>query len=205
MSERIRVLVVDDHPVVREGLAAIISTQSDLRLIGEAANADEAEAMRTLPQASVTALRESGLFALMLPTELGGAEADPMTQIEVIEAVSFIDPSTGWSYAIGASALSFCALLPDEAIARMFADGRTPTFAGAIMPGRAEPVAGGYRVTGRWSWGSGIRHAEWVGVHVLVEQQGGGPPTSLLAMLPAVDVESRYGMWPDSRDGSCDR
>ncbi len=171
-----------------------------------AANADEAEAMRTLPQASVTALRESGLFALMLPTELGGAETDPMTQLEVFEAVSFIDPSTGWSYAIGASALSFSAYLPNDAIERMFAGGRTPIFAGALMPGRAVPVDGGYRVTGRWSWGSGIRHAEWVGAHVLVEQQGGGPPTSRIALLPTADVEID-DMWHVAGlkgTGSCD-
>src|SRR5215468_10543283 len=86
-----------------------------------AANADEAEALRTLPEASVTALRESGLLVLMQPTVLGGAEADPMTQVEVMEAVSYIDPSTGWSFAIGASGLGFCAFLPDEAIERMFA------------------------------------------------------------------------------------
>ena len=41
-SEPVRVLVVDDHPVVREGLAAIIGTQSDMVVVGQAANADEA-------------------------------------------------------------------------------------------------------------------------------------------------------------------
>src|SRR5262245_58008150 len=169
----------DRHEQRRVFLAAVDSIRDIL-----AANADEAEAMRTLPHASVTALRESGLFALMLPTELGGAETDPMTQLEVFEAVAGIDPSTGWSYAIGASALSFSAYLPTEAIERMFAGGRTPIIAGAIMPGRAVAVEGGYRITGRWSWGSGIRHADWVGMHVLVEQPGGSPPTSLLAMLP---------------------
>jgi len=111
----------DRHEQRRVFLAAVDSIRDIL-----AANADEAEAMRTLPPASVTALRESGLFALMLPTELGGAETDPMTQLEVFEAVSFIDPATGWSYAIGASALSFSAYLPNAAIARMFAGGRTP-------------------------------------------------------------------------------
>jgi alkylation response protein AidB-like acyl-CoA dehydrogenase len=143
----------------------------------------------------------------MLPAELGGAEADPMTQLDVFEAVSYIDPSTGWSYAIGASALSFCAYVPNEAVARMFAGGRAPTVAGAIMPGRATPEAGGYRVTGRWSWGSGVRHAEWVAVHVLVEQQeGGGPPVSLIAMLPAADIEI-HDMWQVAGlkgTGSCD-
>ena len=171
-----------------------------------AAGADEAESIRTLPQSSVNALRESGLFTLKLPAVLGGAEADPVTQVEVIEAVSYIDPSTGWSLMIGAGGLSFCAFLPDEAIEQMFQGGRIPTLAGAIMPGRAVPVDGGYRVTGRWSWASGIRHAEWVVAHVLVERQGGGPPESRLAMLPAADVEI-HDTWHVAGlkgTGSCD-
>jgi alkylation response protein AidB-like acyl-CoA dehydrogenase len=171
-----------------------------------AANADEAETLRTLPQASVAALRDSGLFRLKLPTELGGAEADPVTQIDVIEAVSYIDPATGWSFFIGTGALSLCAFYPDEAIQRMFADGRVPTMAGAIMPGRAVPVDGGYQVTGRWSWASGVRHAEWVSAHILVDNGEGRPPTSLNAALPATDIEI-HDTWHVAGlkgTGSCD-
>ena len=52
------------------------------------AGADQSEEEGTLPQDSVDALYESGLFGLKLPAELGGAEADPVTQLEVIEALS---------------------------------------------------------------------------------------------------------------------
>lgn len=171
------------------------------------AEANEAEVGRTLSEASVVALRESGLFALMLPAVLGGAEADPVTQVEVMEAVSAIDPSTGWSFAIGAGALGFCAaFLPDTAIERMFHNGRIPTLAGVIMPGRAVAVDGGYRVTGRWAWASGIRHAEWVNAHVLVERQGGSPPESRQIVLPITDVEI-HDTWHVAGlkgTGSCD-
>ena len=154
-----------------------------------AANAEEAEALRTLPAASVTALRESGLFALKLATVLGGAEADPVTQIEVIEAVSYIDPSAGWNLFIGAGGGSLCAFLPEEAITQMFRDGRRPTLAGAFkIGGKAVPVDGGYRVTGRWAWASGIRHAEWVAAHVLVERPGSNRPEPRLVMAPASDI-----------------
>lgn len=171
-----------------------------------AAHADEAEACRTLPEASVIALRETGLFTLKLPAVLGGAEADPVTQLEVIEAVSYIDPSTGWSLMIGAGSLSFCAFLPDEAVTRMFSGGRIPTIATAIMPGRAVPVDGGYRVTGRWSWASGIRHAEWVMAHALVERPEGGPPESRVVALPIADVEihDNWHVAGLKGTGSCD-
>src|SRR5262245_18067751 len=166
-----------DRAEKRQALLHAVDSVRDIL----AAGANEAEAIRTLPQASVVALRESGLFALKLPAVLGGAEADPVTQIEVIEAVSYIDPSAGWNLFIGAVGGSLCAFWPDEAMQQMFRGGRIPTLAGALMPARAVPVDGGYRITGRWSWASGIRPAEWVGAHVLVERKGGPPESRQVA------------------------
>src|SRR5215510_3418821 len=120
-----------DRAEKRQALLQAVDSVRDIL----AAGADEAEAIRTLPQASVAALREAGLFALKLPAVLGGAEADPVTQIEVIEAVSYIDPSTGWSFFIGTGGGSLCAFLPDEAIEQMFRGGRIPTLAGAFQIG----------------------------------------------------------------------
>jgi indole-3-acetate monooxygenase len=153
-----------------------------------AVNAEESEKLRTLAPASVAALADTGLFRLKLPTQLGGAEADPVTQIEVIEATARIDSSAGWGLFIGAGALSLSAFLPERGIAKMFPGGRVPKASGLLSPGRARAVDGGYRVRGRWSWGSGIRHAEWVGVHALIENDAGAPVASRFAMLPAADV-----------------
>ncbi len=171
-----------------------------------AADADKAEALRTLPEASVAALRESGLFTLKLPAVLGGAEADPVTQLEVIEAVSYIDPSAGWCLFIGAGGLSLCAFYPEEAITQLFDGGRVPTIAGAIMPGTAVRQDGGYRVTGRWSWASGIRHAEWVGAHVLVDRDGGSPPESRMVIIPttAAEIHDTWHVAGLKGTGSCD-
>ena len=128
------------------------------------AGAREAEKTATLPRASVDALYESGLFLLKLPQALGGAEADPVTQLEVLEAVSRIDPASGWCLMIGAASLgSIGAFLPDDAIDQVFVDGKPPRTAGVFSPfGMAVPADGGYQVNGRWRFGSGIRHAQWV-------------------------------------------
>ncbi len=171
-----------------------------------AAGLEAAEHDRTLPTASVRALRDAGIFALKAPLELGGAEADPVTQIEVIEAISYIDPAAGWTVFIGAGALSLTAYLPEPAITRMWAQGRVPTAAGLVMPGRATRIAGGYRVHGRWSWGSGIRHAEWVGAHALIEDPQGGMPESRFMMMPISDVEviDNWHVAGLKGTGSCD-
>lgn len=185
---------------------ALLQAVSDIRetLAGDA---DKSETLRTLPEASVTALTDAGLFAMKCPRELGGAEADPVTQLEVIEAVTYIDPTAGWCCLIGNGTLSVvAAFLPDDAIAQMFTGDRPPRMAGALMPGKAFRVDGGYRVTGRWSWGSGIRYAEWVGVLILVESDGAEGPQPRMVVFPAEQAEI-YDNWRVAGlkgTGSCD-
>ena len=125
------------------------------------AGADEAEARGTLPQATVDAIYETGLFSFKVPQVMGGAEADPMIQLDVIEAASRIESSAGWCLMIGAGSLAnLAAFCPDEAIDDLFVGGRTPKTAGVFAPsGEATPVDGGYRVSGRWAFGSGIKRS----------------------------------------------
>jgi alkylation response protein AidB-like acyl-CoA dehydrogenase len=70
------------------------------------AGTDEAEARTTLPLATVQVLDDAGLLALKLPAVLGGTEADLVTQMEVLEAVSYINTSAGWCTLIGAAAIA---------------------------------------------------------------------------------------------------
>jgi alkylation response protein AidB-like acyl-CoA dehydrogenase len=96
------------------------------------------------------------------PRELGGFEADPVTQIEVIERIAYVDTSAGWSMFVGSGTLALIAAwMPDEGISDFLVDGRLPRTAGGVAAnGRAERVDGGYRLTGRWPFGSGSEHAE---------------------------------------------
>jgi two-component system, NarL family, response regulator len=70
--ERLRVLVVDDHPVVREGVLAILATQSDIQVVGEAASAEEALALNVPepPHVAVLDLRLPGISGIQLLSRL---------------------------------------------------------------------------------------------------------------------------------------
>src|SRR4029078_2237592 len=64
-------------------------------------HSDEAEAQRYVSELVVRGLAEAGLCRLCAPAVFGGAEADPITTIKVIEAISAGDGATGWALMIG--------------------------------------------------------------------------------------------------------
>jgi alkylation response protein AidB-like acyl-CoA dehydrogenase len=171
-----------------------------------AAHADESESLKTLAAASVQALTDSGLLAMKCPRELGGAEADPVTQIEVIEATSYIDGAAGWCLSIGNGGLSLLSsCLPQAAINKMFSLGRPPRCAGSLTPGQAVPVEGGYRITGRWPWASGVRHAEYVAAMTIVKANGRAPYPRICVMPASqVEIHDNWNVSGLKGTGSCD-
>ena len=166
----------------RRFLLQAVASVRDVLAVG----AEESEILRTLPPASVAALTDTGLFAMKAPAELGGAEADPVTQLEVIEATSYIDPSAGWCLAICNGGVCITgAFLPQQAVEQLFTNGRTPRVAGSFTPGgKAVAADGGYRISGRWPWASGIRHAEWLGAMTLVESDDGNSRYPRMSVIP---------------------
>lgn len=188
----------------RQALLAAVESVRDTVVAG----ADEAEAQATLPLATVQALDDAGLFALKLPAVLGGAEADLVTQLEVLEAVSYLDTSAGWCLLIGASAVAgLGAFLAQNAVAQVFGGSQVPRAAGTFLPsGQAIPVDGGYRVSGRWAFASGIRHAQWVSATAHVVPTGPTAPVLRRLVLPvaAVQIHDNWQVMGLQGTGSCD-
>jgi alkylation response protein AidB-like acyl-CoA dehydrogenase len=142
----------------------VSTTRALFDLIDREAPTTEAEA--TLSAAVVEAFHEHGLFGLMIPKELGGAEADLVTSLEVYEEASRADGSTGWSLLANATTSAFAAAYcGDRAVDAMFGGDRFPTHAGQFSPrGTALLQAdGNYLVSGRYSFGSGSGHSNWMG------------------------------------------
>jgi indole-3-acetate monooxygenase len=168
-----------------------------------------AEQDRRMPPEAVEALRSAGLLRVASPRATGGWEADPVLEFEVYEAVSRISTSAGWTTFIGSFHTSWVlSHVGDNAIAAMFAGADAPVVAGQLAPvGRAEVVDGGMRVTGRYSWGSGINHATWVmGGMVVKDASADDPPDMLVWLAPKeqVDVQDNWYVSGMSGSGSFD-
>jgi indole-3-acetate monooxygenase len=141
-------------------LAAIRSHRAEFEAAG-----DQAEELRTLPGDAVETLRGMGAFWLKTPTDLGGTPLDPVDFCDVIEELAYADSSTAWAAMIGAGCGGLAGgWLPEAGARRVFAPSSPlPVVAGQLQPrGTGRPVEGGWVVSGRWSFASGIMHASWL-------------------------------------------
>ncbi len=176
------------------------------------ASGPKSEEIATLAPEAVAALRESGFFRLKLPAAVGGIEADPVTEMLVLEALAYHDFTSGWCTMVGATAIaSLGVFLSERGLDRVFGQGKIPTAAISFFPaGRAVRKGDGYRLSGRWRFNSGIRHAEWIVGGTIVEgteSEGGGRPRAMFSVMPTTDV-TLYDNWRDvvglKGTGSCD-
>jgi indole-3-acetate monooxygenase len=125
---------------------------------------DEIEREQRLPKALVERFHAAGFYSLVIPRELGGLQADPLTYVRIVELLAEGAGSVGWNVANN-SILQLVTLgLPAEGVHEIYAHGADAVVAGtAVMGGgRAVPVDGGYRVTGRWPFGSGCQESSWM-------------------------------------------
>jgi alkylation response protein AidB-like acyl-CoA dehydrogenase len=124
---------------------------------------------RQIPADLLEALRAAGLFRLQTPREFGGYELDFVSFMEVVEEIARADGSVAWTLAV-CNAGILCGTLSAAAARTLFGEAPDVLTAGSFNPrgGRAVPVPGGYRVSGRWTFVSGCRHAHWLNLGCIV-------------------------------------
>jgi len=142
-------------------------------LLAEAA--DQIERNRELPASIVSALIDKGLFRLLQPRSLGGAELDPMTYIRVIEEIASHDASTGWCVEQANGCSMAAAYLDPEIAHEIFGPPDGIVAWGPVGPAELRVVPGGFRLTGAWNFASGSHHASWLGAHVVMHGPDGAP------------------------------
>src|SRR3989441_2960585 len=122
---------------------------------------DEIEREQRLPKALVEQFHAAGFYSLVIPRELGGLQADPLTYLRVVELLAEAAGSVGWNLANNSIGQLVTLGSPDEGVHEIYANGADTVIAGtAVMGGgRAVPVDGGYRGTGRWPFGTGCQES----------------------------------------------
>jgi indole-3-acetate monooxygenase len=142
------------------------------------------ERARELAPEVVAALHEAGLYRLLLPRSLGGAEITPADFVQVIEAIAKADASTAWCLAQAGGCAISAAYLPPAVAREIFGPANGVLAWGPPnRDGRAQAVEGGYLLNGRWQFASGSRHAGWLGAHAAIVDRDGKPAATGSAPL----------------------
>jgi len=125
---------------------------------------DELEREQRLPKALVEQFHAAGFYRLVRPRELGGLQADPLTYLRTVELLSESSGSVGWNLCNNNIAQLVTLGLPEGGIREIYGPGGDVAVAGTAVQGggRAVPVDGGYRVTGRWPFGTGCQESPWM-------------------------------------------
>ena len=123
---------------------------------------DEIETARRIPDDLARSLAEQGFYRMWVPGSLGGLEMPLLPSLEVFEVLAQADPSVAWCVAIAVSSTLALPHLPEASAAAIF-DRPERVIAGVYAPkGRADSCEDGFRVSGRWPFGSGTQNADWI-------------------------------------------
>jgi indole-3-acetate monooxygenase len=185
---------IEAQPVVR----AAFALRPMLRRYRE-----EIERDQRLPATLVEELHEAGLYRMVIPRALGGLGADPLTYLRAVELLAEGAGSVGWNLANNGIGQLVTLGLPDEGVEEIHGGGVPAIIAGTAVQGGGHgvPVAGGYRVSGRWSFGSGSQESHWMLGSFQIVEDGvprlgpEGKPLYWRAVFPRAEAEIVPGSW----------
>ena len=185
---------IDAQPPVQAALAL----QPEIR-----AYRGEIEREQRLPKALVEQFHDAGFYSLVIPRELGGLQASPLTYLRVVELLAAAAGSAGWNIANNGIVQLISLGLPEEGVREIYAHGADTVMAGTAVQGggQAVEVEGGYRISGRWRFGSGCQESSWMlgSFQILdggeLRRNPDGSPAYWRGIFSRSEVEVVEGSW----------
>jgi len=151
--------------------------------------AGRTEELRRVPDETIADLHQSGLFRMLQPRRVGGSELPFRAIVELVSAIGRGDASTAWVLANLAAHHWLLGMWPKRAQDEVWGPSPDNLVGSALIfpRGRARPTDGGYRVTGRWPFSSGIDAAAWLLVGAILQDEETGGSEPRIFLLPARD------------------
>jgi len=183
-------------PITNESIAAAENVDHGLIKAAEglipelAERADAADRQSYLADETIAALDAAGLRRLTLPHSAGGTESSAFTILGVTEALARGCASTSFVSTVYAAAGYLIAQLPDPGWQKFLAS-ENPTSSITVNPGGvAIRDKDGYRVSGKWPFGTGQQHAGW-GFLCAVIQDDGEIPDAGFFLIPRHELSAK--------------
>ncbi|MCH2173909.1 hypothetical protein MK489_24275 [Myxococcota bacterium] len=163
----------------------------------------EAEIQRRAPDELGALMKKARLPMSKVVRDVGGYELSPSEQVDFFARIAYLNPTAGWlAFNQSGSAGAASASLSEAGLERIFGEG-CPLFAAVSAPtGRSESVDGGYRVSGRWAYASGVHVAEWVVLMTICNEPVG--PRFVIVPSEAVELHDDWHVGALQGTGSVD-
>jgi 3-hydroxy-9,10-secoandrosta-1,3,5(10)-triene-9,17-dione monooxygenase len=176
----------EDIPTAEELVARARALAPKLR-----ERAVQAERERNIPQESVDGFIAAGLIHTLQPRRWGGYEHDHEVAFNIaVELGKSTCGSSAWCLNYLADHACMLALFPEEAQHDVWSRDKAACIATSAAPtGKVSAVSGGYRLDGRWSWCSGLKHSQWIMIGGLVQRGGEDHPDMRLYLVPVSQVK----------------
>ena len=161
-----------------------------------ASRSAEIEAARRLPADVAQQMGAAGFYRLFIAERLGGLEVSPALAAEIYETLARADAACGWIAFIGATTGLALSRMSDDAVRELMPRSDSLLTGVFAASGTAVKVDGGFRVHGRWQFGSGSLNADWIGGGCTVTVDGkvltssAGIPRNHMLFFRAADVQS---------------
>jgi len=171
-----------------------------------AARSFEAEAQRRPLDEVIDALKATGVFRSFVPERYGGYEIDMQTFVDIGILVSQADPSMGWVTTFYMEHNWLLTMFSEDLQDEIFGTQPYVLAPGSVNPsGHAVPQPdGGYLLNGRWQFGTGICHADWVLLSGRIEGAEPPVPRNFLARVDEIDVKDTWHVDGMAATGSRD-
>jgi len=189
MQGDLKMTALRDDYLTPEAIEAIANARALAPRLAE--RAAEAERAGKVPVESVREMAEAGLFRVLQPKRWGGYELDPRVFYQVQMALAEGCMSSAWIYGVIGVHNWELPLFAEQAQQEVWGRDSSTLIASTYMPvGKAEPVEGGWRFSGRWSFSSGVDHCDWIFLGgLLPRKDGSGGLEHHTFLLPKSDYQ----------------
>jgi 3-hydroxy-9,10-secoandrosta-1,3,5(10)-triene-9,17-dione monooxygenase len=151
----------------------------------------KAERDRNIPHESVEEFIDAGLIHTLQPRRWGGYEHDHEVAFDIaVELGKSTCGSSAWCLNYLADHACILAHFPEQAQHEVWSENKAACIATSAAPtGKITVVPGGYRLDGRWSWCSGLRHSQWIMIGGLAFRAGEDHPDMRLYLVPVSQLQ----------------
>ncbi|MFT3790698.1 MAG: acyl-CoA dehydrogenase family protein [Rudaea sp.] len=166
-------------------------------------NATRTDSERRVAEENIAALKQAGLFRLMLPRRYGGHQVSMRTNLDVVSILAEACGASAWVLNLINNCGWIVGLMSERAQDEIFGADPDARVAGVFAPSaQTRRVDGGLVVSGKWYWASGSLHASWGMLGLIENDANGRLVDQYLGFAPMRELSIEYTWYVSGMRGT---